>query len=134
MVIGLDYFKENFFSRYNRKSFPVSFRETKKIQSCPACSGTGRTSRNELTDYHKREYDTFHEDCHKCAGQGRIIITEIYVSLGDIPYSPIKKTGSFSNILYETIEEPYTVEGAKDIETSSKSVTFHFLREDIKTA
>lgn len=133
MVIGLDYFKENFFGRYGRKSFPVSFRETKKLQSCLVCSGTGRTSRNELTDYHKREYDTFHEDCHKCAGQGRIIITEIYVSLGDIPYSHIKKTGSFSNILYETIEEPYTVEGAKDIENSSKSVSFHFLQEDIKT-
>lgn len=132
MKVDLEYFRDNFFSRYGEKRLPVSFTEKRHLKSCDRCQGTGRTSREELTDYHKREYDTFHEDCKNCNGQGRVIVTEIFVSFGDIPYSPKVKSSSFSRILYETFEEPYTIEGAENIERQTKFKSFSFSFEDVK--
>src|SRR5215217_5772044 len=131
MKANLEYFKQNFFG-YRMDRFPVCFTEKKALRSCTNCEGTGRKSRSELTDYHKREYDTFHEDCETCNGQGRVIVTDIFISFGDMRYNPKTNGSSVSNILFETSEEPYTQELAKDIENESEVKKFYFNVEDVK--
>lgn len=43
-----------------------------EIILCTTCKGTGVTQYNEMTDYHKREYNTHIEDCKHCNGTGRL--------------------------------------------------------------
>jgi hypothetical protein len=131
MKLDIEYFKNNFFG-YSKEKFPVSFTEKRSLKSCDRCIGTGRTSREELSDYHKREYNIYHEECKNCAGEGRVIVTDIYVSFGDIPYNYTKKTSNFSQIPYETFEEPYTKEGAEKIEHQSQGKTFWFNLKDVE--
>lgn len=131
MKADLNYFKEYFFG-YRQERFPVTFTEQRHLESCEYCNGTGRKSRSELSDYHKREYDTIYEDCNICAGQGRLIVTDIHVSFGDIKYDQKVKSSNVNRILFETYKEPYTTERAANIERSMESVQFTFSIEDIK--
>lgn len=130
MKVNKEYFIENFFG-YSKKYFPVSFLEQRTLNSCIRCSGTGRTSREELTDYHKREYDTFYDDCDICSGEGRVIQTKISMSFGDVGYKPNMKTDRLRNITVEKFVEPYTKEGAKDIERQSFRHVFNFPVESL---
>lgn len=47
------------------------------IEVCSNCSGEGNISRNELTNYHKREYDVIYSTCHVCNGSGLVQINII---------------------------------------------------------
>lgn len=42
------------------------------IKVCPTCGGKGFTTRDVLTDYHRREYDTEFHQCVRCEGSGRL--------------------------------------------------------------
>lgn len=39
---------------------------------CGSCDGKGYTTRDVLTDYHRREYDTEMHKCCRCEGSGRL--------------------------------------------------------------
>ena len=57
----------------------------REIQICYMCKGTGTHIREELTCYHKREYDYFYEHCDACDGSGLVaLITKRPVV--DLPY------------------------------------------------
>lgn len=43
----------------------------KELVICTVCKGIGKTYWQELTDYHKGEYDTHEESCKKCNGTGK---------------------------------------------------------------
>jgi RecJ-like exonuclease len=45
----------------------------KTLISCQPCKGTGFTSREELTDYHRSEYKTVFSQCERCSGDGRVV-------------------------------------------------------------
>lgn len=45
---------------------------TKKVL-CPTCEGSGVIRQEELTCYHKGEYDVWFKDCPKCDGVGLLI-------------------------------------------------------------
>lgn len=47
------------------------------IVICDKCRGSGLTRHEELTNYHKREYDTWTTPCKTCEGSGRIEITTV---------------------------------------------------------
>lgn len=47
-------------------------RTTVETIQCPCCKGKGFTEREELTDYHKGEYDTFRDDCEYCNKVGAV--------------------------------------------------------------
>lgn len=59
-------------------------RQTKEIVSCSHCKGTGWTSREELSDYHRGEYRDVHEECTFCKGEGRLTRTHDVVRIS--PY------------------------------------------------
>ena len=44
-----------------------------EVVLCKSCHGKGYIWGSEMTDYHKREYDTFKIDCKPCGGTGRMI-------------------------------------------------------------
>ena len=44
-----------------------------EIVLCNSCRGQGYLWGSEMTDYHKREYDTFKVSCKPCGGTGRMI-------------------------------------------------------------
>jgi DnaJ-class molecular chaperone len=47
---------------------------------CGTCDGRGFTERDELVDYHRREYDTIRTKCRNCGGSGRmkkVVRTEV---------------------------------------------------------
>lgn len=46
---------------------------TKKIVVCTACNSSGIIEREELVDYHKRDYDYWKELCATCGGEGRLV-------------------------------------------------------------
>lgn len=39
---------------------------------CLNCKGAGVTQYDEMTNYHKREYNTHVVDCKRCNGTGRL--------------------------------------------------------------
>lgn len=41
------------------------------IVLCSKCEGRGKLTWSEVVDYHKREYETYSEDCRFCSGSGR---------------------------------------------------------------
>lgn len=55
------------------RSNTYGFYEKYVPENCTECKGLGKTSREELTDYHKRDYSTFWEVCDKCGGEGRYV-------------------------------------------------------------
>jgi hypothetical protein len=46
---------------------------TEEVILCSSCAGKGYIWESEMTDYHKREYDTFKVNCKSCDGSGRRI-------------------------------------------------------------
>lgn len=131
MTIDLKFLKENFFAGYKRDTFPISFSTVPSIKSCEYCDGIGTVSKDELSDYHKREYTTIYKDCHICAGEGRVIISKVYVSFGSVNYNNKHKTHySVANrLLYQEIVEPYSKEKADSLTVETKS--FYFNEDDV---
>jgi len=48
---------------------------TQCIVICTHCGGSGTSEHNELTDYHRNDYDYWNEFCSACDGQGRLVKT-----------------------------------------------------------
>ena len=46
---------------------------TVEVILCGSCKGNGYIWGSEMTDYHKREYDTFKIACKPCGGSGRMV-------------------------------------------------------------
>lgn len=44
-----------------------------EVVLCKNCRGYGYIWGSEMTDYHKREYDTFKISCKPCGGKGRMV-------------------------------------------------------------
>lgn len=59
--------------------------ESHKIILCTTCHGKGVIEHEELTNYHKREYDSWFETCRTCEGNGRV------VEITTITHQPIPK-------------------------------------------
>lgn len=49
---------------------------TNAVIACPNCKGRGFTSKEEMTDYHRNDYDMFHYKCACCDGEGRVVETK----------------------------------------------------------
>ena len=48
---------------------------------CEHCKGYGFFEKEELSDYHKREYSTYRTTCGRCEGDGRMIKSTERLSL-----------------------------------------------------
>lgn len=78
----MDHFTEeeeeivNRFFRNNSFYFVTS----EKMELCQSCKGLGFTSREELTDYHRGDYSTFHDKCKVCDADGRVIVRKFEIS------------------------------------------------------
>lgn len=53
---------------------------THDVVVCDWCDGTGYKKKEELTDYHKREYHTSVSECYNCKGDGRMIVTKEWMT------------------------------------------------------
>lgn len=54
----------------------MSTSKKREIVVCNACHGTGRETREECVDYHRRDYETVDVGpCHLCEGSGRLSVT-----------------------------------------------------------
>lgn len=60
----------------------VRIKESKKVLSCPFCKGAGFDEREELINYHKRDYGTFYDICKTCNGEGKVIEHKYEASIG----------------------------------------------------
>lgn len=47
--------------------------ETRTMEICKRCNGTGVVKHEVLVDPHKGEYEVTHSDCKPCLGNGRMI-------------------------------------------------------------
>ncbi|AGR47877.1 hypothetical protein PHIM7_173 [Sinorhizobium phage phiM7] len=68
--------REVFYSPYQEDHLRLEIYQNKIIESCKPCDGTGYISREELSDYHKREYSTHTKECKDCAASGRVTKTK----------------------------------------------------------
>ena len=62
--------------------------EETEILLCLECNGVGTKSHEVLIDHHKGDYETRHELCRLCKGQGRIrktTTTEVTITPYDNP-------------------------------------------------
>jgi len=50
------------------------------VELCDRCKGFGFIEREELVDYHKRDYATFREKCKTCEGDGKMIFIQEYLT------------------------------------------------------
>jgi hypothetical protein len=55
------------------------------VELCDKCKGLGFIEREELVDYHKRDYAIFREECETCEGDGRIILIREYLTFNHNP-------------------------------------------------
>jgi hypothetical protein len=69
-----------------------------RVELCDRCKGYGFFEKDELTDYHKREYSTYRTPCSACEGDGRMIVSTEHMSfnLGNdkvtkMPYASFKE-------------------------------------------
>lgn len=73
-------------------SSTLKYKQHNEIVICNSCSGTGFSTREELVDYHKGDYESFTEKCERCAGDGRMIKSKEKLSYreyernNEIPY------------------------------------------------
>ncbi len=58
------------------------------VELCENCGGSGITTRSEMTDYHRREYDSWTEECIHCGGSGRMEVTTTIQKLPFVPKAP----------------------------------------------
>ena len=62
--------------------------EKSEIIICDNCKGKGVVAQEELTCYHKGEYDYWTEECPECKGSGllqKTVVTETLIK----PYTPL---------------------------------------------
>lgn len=57
-----------------------SMSRSNKVELCDRCKGYGFFEKDELTDYHKREYSTYRTPCSHCEGDGRMIVSTEHMS------------------------------------------------------
>lgn len=57
-----------------------SMSRSNRVELCESCKGYGFFEKEELTDYHKREYSTYRTPCKKCEGDGRMIVSTEHIS------------------------------------------------------
>lgn len=50
---------------------------TVEVILCTACKGNGHIYTDVMTDYHKREYETYKTECKNCKGTGRLLKTTV---------------------------------------------------------
>lgn len=79
------------------KTITGSMSKSNKVVLCDLCKGYGFFEKEELSDYHKREYSTYRSPCSRCEGDGRMIESTQHMSFnlgGDkvqqIPYISFK--------------------------------------------
>lgn len=58
-----------------------SLSRSNKVVLCNRCKGYGFILKEEMTDYHKREYTTTRNECGHCEGDGRMIESTEHLSL-----------------------------------------------------
>ena len=63
-----------------RKYISGSMSRSNKVELCDRCHGYGFFEKDEMTDYHKREYSTYRTPCSNCEGDGRMIISTEHMS------------------------------------------------------
>lgn len=63
------------------KSITGTLIKQNKVILCDYCNGFGFKEKEELSDYHKREYTTYRSKCLKCEGDGRLIESTERLSL-----------------------------------------------------
>jgi hypothetical protein len=51
-----------------------------RVELCDRCKGYGFFEKDELSDYHKREYSTYRTPCSTCEGDGRMIVSTEHMS------------------------------------------------------
>ena len=80
------------------KTITGSMSRTNKVVLCDRCHGYGFFEKEEMTDYHKREYSTYRTPCQRCEGDGRLIESTEHMSfnLGNdkvnkMPYISLKE-------------------------------------------
>lgn len=62
------------------KTITGSMSRANSVELCERCKGYGFFEREELTDYHKREYSTYRTPCSNCEGDGRMIVSTEHMS------------------------------------------------------
>lgn len=62
------------------KTITGSMSRSNRVELCERCKGYGFFEKEELTDYHKREYSTYRTPCSKCEGDGRMIVSTEHMS------------------------------------------------------
>lgn len=62
------------------KTITGSMSRTNKVVLCDRCHGYGFFEKEEMTDYHKREYSTYRTPCQRCEGDGRLIESTEHMS------------------------------------------------------
>lgn len=79
------------------KNITGSLSRSNRVILCDWCNGFGFKEREELSDYHKREYTTSRTKCSQCEGDGRMIETIEHLSLNlgndkrtQMPYASFK--------------------------------------------
>lgn len=85
------------------KSITGSMSRNNKVILCDRCHGFGFIEREELVDYHKRDYATSRTPCQRCEGDGRLIETVEHMSFnlgGD-------KVSRNSYVFYKDIIDPH---------------------------
>ena len=58
-----------------------SLSRSNTVVLCEHCKGYGFFEKEELSDYHKREYSTYRTTCGRCEGDGRMIKSTERLSL-----------------------------------------------------
>lgn len=62
------------------KTITGSMSRNNRVELCERCKGYGFFEKEELTDYHKREYSTYRTPCSNCEGDGRMIVSTEHMS------------------------------------------------------
>lgn len=62
------------------KTITGSMSRSNNVVLCDRCNGYGFFEKEELTDYHKREYSTYRTPCSNCEGDGRMIQSTEHMS------------------------------------------------------
>lgn len=89
-----------------RKYINAYLSRTKTIRGCDRCNSTGFTSREECTDYHRREFNIFHDVCKTCNGCGRLTVTIDKVTIGNVELGSRETWVPFTT---DPIDKPFIV-------------------------
>jgi DnaJ-class molecular chaperone len=93
--------------RHYSKTIKVHRKQT--VVMCDLCKGTGRYYKEELTDYHRGEYDSIRYDCKKCNSGGRLIVEEVTISMGPYTKKSEKPFDDFPDEEPDFYNIPYTL-------------------------